>query len=66
MLQKPQNRAARVLTFSKYEADAPQVLKKLNWDNLETRRQILINLQKWSYHRIVNLFHVVRSTTVMT
>ena len=41
-LQKPQNRAARVLTFSNYEADAPQLLKKLNWDNLETRNQILI------------------------
>ena len=37
-IQKPQNRAARVLTFSNYEADAPQFLKKkLNWDNLETR-----------------------------
>ena len=40
-LQKPQNRAARALTFSNYEADAPQLLKKLNWDNLETWRQIL-------------------------
>ena len=40
-LQKPQNRAARVLTFSNYEADFPQLLKKLNWDNLETWRQIL-------------------------
>ena len=27
-LQKPQNRAARVLTFSNYEADVPQLLKK--------------------------------------
>ena len=32
---------ARVLTFSNYEADAPQLLKKLNWDNVATRRQIL-------------------------
>ena len=32
----------RVLTFSNYEADAPQLQKKkLNWDNVETRRQIL-------------------------
>ena len=35
-LQKPQNRAARALTFSNYEADPPQLLKKLNCDNLET------------------------------
>ena len=27
-LQKPQNRAARVLTFFNYEADVPQLLKK--------------------------------------
>ena len=40
-LQKLQNRAARVLTFSNYDADAPQLLKRLNWDNLETRGQIL-------------------------
>ena len=32
---------ARVLIFSNYEADSPQLLKKLNWDNIETRRQIL-------------------------
>ena len=40
-LQKLQNRAARVLTFSNYDADAHQLLRKLNWDNLETRRQIV-------------------------
>ena len=30
-----------VLTFSNYDADDLQLLKKLNWDNLETRPQIL-------------------------
>ena len=40
-LQKLRNRAACVLTFSNYDADDLQLLKKLNWDNLETRRQIL-------------------------
>ena len=39
--KKLQNRAARVLTFCCYDADAPQLRKKLNWDNLETRRQII-------------------------
>ena len=36
-----QNRAARVLTQSSYDADANQLIKKLAWDNLETRRQKL-------------------------
>ena len=40
--QKLQNRAARVLTFPDYDADAPQLLRKLNWDNLETRHQIIL------------------------
>ena len=39
-LQKLQNLAARVLNFN-YDADAPQLLKNLNWNNLETWRQIL-------------------------
>ena len=40
-LQKLRNRAACVLTFSNYDAGDLQLLKKLNWDNLETRRQSL-------------------------
>ena len=40
-LQRFQNRAARVLTQSSYEADANQLIIKLGWDNLETRRQKL-------------------------
>ena len=54
-LQNLRNRAACVLTFSNYDADDLQLLKKLIWDNLETRRQI----QKWSinpptaYHQIM-------------
>ena len=40
-LHRIQNRAARVLTQSSYDADASQLIKKLGWDNLETRRQKL-------------------------
>ena len=40
-LQNLRNRAACVLTFSNYDADDLQLLKKLIWDNLETRGQIL-------------------------
>ena len=40
-LQRFQNRAARVLTQSSYETDTNQQIKKLGWDNLETRRQKL-------------------------
>ena len=39
-LQRLQNRAARVLTFSSYDTNANQLFKSLNWKNLETRRQI--------------------------
>lgn len=37
-LQKLQNRAARVITRSDYSIRSADILKKLNWDNLETRR----------------------------
>ena len=40
-LQRLQNRAARVLTHSSYDADANQLLKELGWDKLETRGQKL-------------------------
>ena len=40
-LQSLRNRTARVLTQSSYDADANQLIKKLGWDNLETRRQKL-------------------------
>ena len=39
-LQKLQNRAARALTFSSYEADASQLFQNLNWKNLSTQRDI--------------------------
>ena len=34
-LQKLQNRAARVLTFSSYDADADCLIRKLGWKKLE-------------------------------
>ena len=43
-LQKLQNRAARALTFSSYEADASQLFQNLNWKYLSTQRDIQIAL----------------------
>ena len=39
-LQKPQNRAARVLTFSRHDADANRLFRQLNWKDLSTQFQI--------------------------
>ena len=38
-LQRLQNRAARVLTNSNYDAGASTLLNDLGWQNLETQRQ---------------------------
>ena len=38
-LQKLQNRAARVLTFSSYDADADCLIRKLDWKKLEDQRK---------------------------
>ena len=38
--QKLQNRAARVLTFSRYDADANRLFRQLNWKDLSTQFQI--------------------------
>ena len=39
-LQKLQNRAARVLTFSRYHAYANRLFRQLNWKDLSTQFQI--------------------------
>ena len=39
-LQKLQNRAARVLTFSRYHADANRLIRRLAWKDLSTQIQI--------------------------
>ena len=39
-LQKLQNRAARALTFSSYDAEASQLFQNLNWNNLSTQLDI--------------------------
>ena len=39
-LQRLQNRAARVLTYSNYDTDTNKLMKILGWKNLETQRQI--------------------------
>ena len=38
-LQKIQNRAARVITKSQYDASSSDLFSKLGWDNLLTRRK---------------------------
>ena len=38
--QKLQNRAARVLNFSRYDADANRLLRQLNWKDLSTQFQM--------------------------
>jgi hypothetical protein len=38
-LQKLQNRAARVITKSQYDASSSDLFSKLGWDNLLTRRK---------------------------
>ena len=40
-LKRLQNRAARVLNHSSYDAEANQLFKELGWGNLETRRKKL-------------------------
>ena len=40
LADKLQNRAARALTFSSYEADASQLFQNLNWKNLSTQHDI--------------------------
>ena len=47
-LQRLQNRAARVLTNSNYDADASILLNDLRWQNLETQRlfQIAVMVYK--------------------
>ena len=39
-LQKLQNRAARVLTFSRYDADANRLFRQINWKDLSSQFQI--------------------------
>ena len=39
-LQKLQNRAARVLTFSRYNTDAKRLFRQLNWKDLSTQFQM--------------------------
>ena len=38
-LQKLQNRAARVLTFSRYDTDTNRLFRQLNWKDLSTQSQ---------------------------
>ena len=40
-LQKLQNRAARILTYSSFDANADTLIEKLGWKKLNSQRQIL-------------------------
>ena len=40
-LQKMENRAARVITRSNYDASAGYLLQNLHWDNISVRRKKL-------------------------
>ena len=39
-LQKPQNRAARILTFSSYDTDVEDLFSKLRWRKLSSQREM--------------------------
>ena len=43
-IQKVQNRAARILTSSSYDADAGYLLQRLGWKDLIAQRQIQVTL----------------------
>ena len=50
-LQKLQNRAARILTFSSYDSSADPLFERLNWKRLDIQRQIqLITMVYKSIH----------------
>ena len=39
-LQKLQNRAARIITYSSYDVNADLLIEKLGWRKLDSQRQI--------------------------
>ena len=41
-LQKLQNRAARILTFSSYDSNTDRLFEQLNWRRVDTQRQIRV------------------------
>ena len=53
-LQKLQNRAARILTFSSYDTSADPLFEQLNWRRLDTQRQIQVATMVY----LTNRFHV--------
>ena len=70
-LQKLQNRAARAITRSNYDASATFLLNLLNWDDLIIRRQklkaILMfkTINGFTLAYLLNLFsNAVRNTTL--
>ena len=53
-LQKLQNRAARVITKSQYDASSRNLFSKLGWDNLLTRRK---------KHKAILMFKTINDLT---
>lgn len=66
-LQKLQNRAARVVTFSSYNRQSTELLDELKWDNLEIRRskQLAVMMYKIMINRapsyLTNMFENITS-----
>ena len=50
-LQRLQNRAARGLTFSRYDADANRSFRQLNWKDLNTQLQIQKALMVYKFFK---------------
>ena len=50
MLQKLQNRAARVATNSSYDAPAANLIKELKWPTIDQTRDVYhcFQINKWS------------------
>jgi len=66
-LQTLQNRAARVVTSSRYDRRSVEILDELGWDNLETRRTrqlatIMYKLKNHiAPHHLAQIFNTTKS-----
>ena len=43
-VQKLQNRAARIITFSNYDASPYKIFQALNWRKLEQQRKVALSI----------------------
>jgi hypothetical protein len=54
-LQRMQNRAARIITGSDYYTRSSEILRSLNWTNLEDRRALQLQFKKLMYKTANNM-----------